>query len=482
MNSTDIARTFEGFFDHASAATAPLVALGVGVLLFLICDIVPAIRAARPLVFVGTIVVAALSELRILQAGETVSVLGGSYIVDPTTAIWGLIFLASSLFAWLHSVGYYRTSLAFKGEHDALLLGAPAGMMLMVGAGDLVTFFIGLELLSIPLYALAAFRRARATSVEAGLKYFLLGAFGSGLFLYGASLLYAETGTITLQGLLAADLSSALAVTGAALVFSSLLFKVSVFPFHLWVPDVYEGSPTPITALMATGTKAAAFGVLVKVVDLLPADSAALVALLALLTMAAGNLGALVQTDVKRLLAYSGVAHAGTLLLVLAAALGGDDDPDGARVAALYYMGAYLFTALGAFGVLALLESDGERFTRLDSLRGLARSRPELCAALTLFLLSLGGIPATGGFLGKWFVFAALVRANMILVAVLGVLLSVVALAYYLRIVVALWMQPPPEGEAAPVTVRPLTAGLATAVCCALVLAMGLVPGLFLGA
>src|SRR5262249_22541314 len=176
-----------------------------------------------------------------------------------------------------------------------------------------------------------------------------------------------------------------------------------------------------------------------------------------LVTMALGNLGALVQGDLKRMLAYSGVAHAGTLLLVVAGGLASGDVASAQR-AALYYMGAYLFTALGAFRLLSLLETDGEHFTQIDSLRGLGRSRPGVAAALALFLLSLGGVPATGGFLGKWFVFAVLVDAHLILVAVLGALLSVVALAYYLRVIVAMYMQPPPEGQALPTASRPLTA------------------------
>jgi NADH-quinone oxidoreductase subunit N len=261
-----------------------------------------------------------------------------------------------------------------------------------------------------------------------------------------------------------------------------------VFPFHLWVPDVYQGSPTPVTALMATGTKAAAFAFLIQLAGILPAGASATVAAIALLTMLAGNLGALAQDDVKRMLAYSGIAHAGTLLLVLAGALalrgqpGADAVEAGAAAtrAALFYMAAYVVTATGAFGVLALLESDGARFTKLSGLRGLAHTRPGLAAALSLFMLSLGGIPATGGFLGKWFVFAVLVEARMIGVAVIGAVLSVIALAYYLRVIVALWMQPAADGQAPPMTAR-LSASAATAFCAAGVLVLGVLPGWILG-
>ena len=468
-------------------ATAPILALGLGVLAFLLCDIITVLRPVRPLVFFATIVVSLVFELVILfdpPAAETL--LYGTLRVSETTALWGCIFLLGTFLAWVYSIGYYTQNRPFKPEHDALMLTAPAGMMLMVSAGNLVVFFVGLELLSIPLYALAAFRRARAESVEAGIKYFLLGSFSSAIFLYGAALLYGATGTVTLtgaDGLFAmADQEgffTPLATAGASFIAASLFFKVSVFPFHLWVPDVYEGSPTPVTALMATGTKAAAFGVLVSLIPILPPGGALTVAWIAILTMALGNLGALAQTNVKRMLAYSGVAHAGTVLLVVAGGLAGAHG-DSAMLAALYYMGAYLFTATGAFGLLSLLESDGEQFLRLDSLRGLARTRPGIAAALTLFMLSLGGIPATGGFLGKWFVFSVLVEADMIAIAVIGILLSVVALGYYLRVIVTMYMEPTPEGQIAPITLRPLTAGVATVLCCFFVLAMGVAPRWFL--
>ena len=481
MIQADPAQAFEGLLDQAaSTATAPILALGIGVMLFLLCDIIDFLKPARALAFVGSLAASFLFQLRILFADQVPgSVLEGTFAANHATALWGLIFLLSSLFAWIYSIGYYRSEKPFMAEHDALLLCAPAGMMLMVGAQDLIVFFIGLELLSIPLYALAAFRRARATSVEAGLKYFLLGSFSSALFLYGAALIYATAGTVSIVELVERDLGEALAIAGLALMSASLLFKVSVFPFHLWAPDVYQGSPTPITALMATGTKAAAFGFLVvQMTPLLPAGASVSVALLALVTMALGNLGALVQEDLKRMLAYSGVAHAGTLLLVVAAGAA-TGSTDAGRDAALFYMGAYLFTAMGAFGILSLLEADGEHFTRLDSLRGLASSRPGLAALMTLFMLSLGGIPATGGFLGKWFVFSALVRADMIGIAIVGALLSVVALGYYLRVIVVMYMHPAPEGQSPPAT-RRLSAGVASVCCGVFVVAMGVLPALFL--
>jgi len=465
----------------ASAALMPLLALGVGVVLFLLCDVVDALRPARSLVLGATLAASAWAEFRILAAPAVPGlVFEGTFLSDRATALWGLLFLSAAALAWLASLGYYRENLPFKPEHDALLLTTPIGMMMMVGARDLIVFFVGLELLSIPLYALCAFRRMRQESVEAGVKYFLLGSFSSALFLYGAALLYAATGTLSLSALAEHDLTTPLSLVGLALVAASLFFKVSVFPFQLWVPDVYQGSPTPVTGLMATGTKAAAFAFLiVQLTPLLPASGRGLVAALALLTMALGNLGALVQGDLKRMLAYSSVAHAGTLLLLVAAGMGAPDT-SGALDAALYYLGGYLFTALGAFGLIALLESDGARFTSLDSLRGLARSRPWVAALLALFLLSLGGIPATAGFLGKWFVFSVLVKKGMWVTAVAGALLSTIALGYYLRVIVVLYMQAPPE-ELEPPRASRWSATVGGVVCGLFVLAMGLFPMLFLG-
>jgi NADH-quinone oxidoreductase subunit N len=463
------------------AALWPMLALAAGVVLFLIFDVIERLAPLRPFVFAGALVASAAGEVAILSAERAPGlVFDGTFQADHATALWGLLFLFATGLSWLTSHGYYRESLPFRPEHDALMLTTPIGMMLMAGARDLVVFFVGLELLSLPLYALCAFRRMRAESVEAGLKYFLLGSFSSALFLYGAALVYAASGTLSLAELAARDLGSPLALAGLALLTASLFFKVAVFPFQLWAPDVYQGSPTPVTALMATGTKAAAFGFLiVHLAPVLPESAGWLVALSALLTMALGNLGALMQKNLKRMLAYSSVAHAGTLLLLVAAGLGRPDE-HGALVAALYYLGGYLFTAVGAFGLLALLEDGGARYMELDSLRGLARSRPVLAALLALFMLSLGGIPATAGFLGKWFVFSVLVDAGMIPVAVIGALLSTVALGYYLRVIVVLYMQAPPE-DVEPPCARRVSASVVGGVCAAFVLAMGLFPAFFLG-
>ncbi len=457
---------------------APLLCITIGILLGLLAEIVPAFQPARGAAFAVSLLAALVFELRLIAEPVGV-VFQGTFAADRTSAMWGVLFVFSGLLAWLYGQRYYKTEKPFVAEHDLLMLCSVLGMMVMAGAEDLLTFFVGLELLSVPLYALASFQRIKNRSVEAGLRYFLLGAFAAGLFLYGASLIYTETGTITLEGLREVGVNTKLGVLGVALVASALFFKVSVFPFHFWVPDVYQGAPTPVTTFMATGTKAAGFAFLLKIAFLLPESAAITLAVISLVTMAIGNLGALVQTDLKRLLGYSSVAHAGTLLLVVTAALVGDPDPEGPLRAALYYMAAYVFTAAGAFGLVAVLEGDGEHFTKLASLRGLGQRRPILASALSVFMLSLGGFPATGGFFGKYYVFSSTLRADLLFVSVIGVLLSVVALGYYLNVVLTMWMKPEPEGQAPPVAYRP-SASFATGVCLFLVFALGLAPGWFL--
>lgn len=458
---------------------APLLAVTAGVLLALLAEIVPAFRPARGAAFVASLAAALFLELGLVFDPVTEPIFQGTFSADRTSALWGVLFAFSGLLAWLYGQRYYREERPFAPEHDLLMLSSVLGMMVMAGARDLLTFFVGLEMLSVPLYAMAGFQRVRDRSVEAGLRYFVLGAFAAGLYLYGASLVYAATGTITLEGLRAAPpTGSTLGLVGVALLASALFFKVSVFPFHFWVPDVYQGAPTPVTTFMSTGTKAAGFAFLLKVAFLFPESAWTSLAAISLLTMAIGNLGALVQTDLKRMLGYSAVAHAGTLLLVVTSGLVGDPDPEGPLRAALTYMAAYVFTGAGAFGLVAVLEGDGEHFTKLDALRGLGRRRPLLAGALSVFMLSLGGFPATGGFFGKYHVFASTLRADLVGVSVIGVLLSVVALGYYLNVVLTMWMKDEPEGQAPPTARRP-AASFATGFCLALVLALGLFPGWF---
>ena len=477
MNPQSILTLFD---DNALRAMGPLLALAAGALLVLLAGIVPILGSARGLIVMATLGVTA--ALQIDHWRDPIGpVLDATYMADKGTAAFGLMFVAATLLAWLYSVHYYKEDRPFQGEHDFLMLVTPLGMTMMAGAQDLLVFFVGLEVLSIPLYALAAFRRNRLRSVEAGMKYFLLGAFAAAFFLYGAGLIYMASGSVTFSDLRGAATHSPLFQAGVALVMASVFFKVSVFPFHLWVPDVYEGSPTPVTALMATGTKAAAFAFLLNAAFLIPPVQSTLVVAIAVITMAVGNLGALMQKDVKRMLAYSGIAHAGTILLVLAGYMNGDILRGAAFDAAVFYLGAYVFTAAGAFGLLAVLEQSDHPVTTFESLKGLAQRRPYVAAAMTLFMLSLGGIPATGGFLGKWFVFSVSYRSGFVAATILGALLSVVGMAYYLRVIVAMYMQPESKDAGPSEAQAPgLPMACATAVCVVFVIAMGVMPNLFL--
>lgn len=474
MSSEELSAIFNA---DAMSAVSPMVAITAGILLLLISDMFESLSRLRPFVVLSALGLGLVASLTHLGGGPGL-VLGGAFVADNATAIWNVLFVVSTAIAWSYSQGYYGTERRFLAEYDVLMLTSTLGMMMMAGAQDLIVFFVGLELLSVPMYALAGFRRTRDDSIEAGLKYFVLGAFGSAIFLYGAALLYSGTGSVSFEVLKETAASTPLALAGVGLIVASILFKIAVFPFHLWVPDVYQGSATPVTSFMATSTKAAAFAFLLNAAFLLPESAARVLSAVAVITMVVGNLAALMQTNLKRMLAYSSIAHAGTMLLAIAGQLAGDPEPDGALHAVLFYTAAYVFTTGGAFGLIALLESGGDKFTEIRSLKGLASRRPGIAAALLIFMLSLGGIPFTAGFLGKWFVFAVAVRAGLMVPAILGVITSVIALGYYLRIVIAMYME-----EADPSTQIPTTSRASVLVpaslCAAMVLLLGVLPHLF---
>ena len=455
---------------EAFAATAPFIALCAGILLMLLVEILPGTSSLRPLVFLGSLAAALGFGWTQSQGGET-RVFAETYIANSITGWWTILFVAATLVAWLFGRRYYKDESAFEGEHDVLLLSSAAGMVLMAGARDLLVFFVGLDTLS-------GVRRSRRESVESALKYFVLGAFAAAIFLFGSALVYAGTGTLTLSKMGADALLQPITIAGAVLVAASLFFKVSVFPFHLWVPDVYQGAPSPVTTFMATGTKAAAFAFLLPMSLLLPKDATMVLALIAVVTMAIGNLGALVQTDLKRLLAYSGIAHAGTMLLAIAAQVSGGASASEATRAIVYYMAAYVFTAGGAFGLVTAMEGRTGRAVTIDSIKGLAQRSPLWAATFALFALSLGGIPATGGFLGKYLVFSTAVEADMIGWAIAGILMSVVALGYYLRLIVAMYMQESTSVETN-LESRPWANAMAVA-CAAGVIILGVLPNLLL--
>ncbi len=338
------------------------------------------------------------------------------------------------------------------GEYYALILAATTGMMILAGAMNLMVIFLGIELLSVSLYVLSGFSRTEERSQEAALKYLLLGGFASGFLLYGMALVYGETGHTQLTqigiALRAAQNVDPLVLGGVILVFIGFAFKVSAVPFHAWTPDVYQGAPTSVTTFMSVTTKVAAFASLVRVFTYTFRDVYShweiIVALVAIASMVVGNIVALTQTSVKRMLAWSGIAQAGYILIGVAVT---PTQPLG-TIAVLYYLAAYAVTNLGAFAVITVMAGRGEDLDSYDGMRGLAYRRPYVAAAMALFLLSLGGFPPTAGFFGKFFVFAAAIKSGATPLAIWGILTSAVAAFYYLRVALLMYQRlPEPEQE-----------------------------------
>ena len=389
----------------------------------------------------------------------------GMFVADAFTGFLNAVILVATFISILMSWDYLNRADIHRGEYYILALLSSAGAMFMAGANDLVVVFIALELLSIPLYIMAAFRsinrdgtEAALKSEESGMKYFILGAFSSAFLVYGSALVYGAAGTTNIPEIFSiaaglAGTTSAAAfylLIGAALLFVGLGFKVAVVPFHMWTPDVYEGAPTPVTALMSVTAKIGGFAALLRalvtglsVFVLADGDAAVWQTALsaaAVLTLILGNFVAISQRNLKRMLAYSSIAHAGYILVAVAAA-GTAGMADAAAQSALVYMLAYMFTNLGAFAVVMAIEKEDGTGIDLDNITGLARSRPLMAMAMTVFMLSLTGIPLTAGFVGKLLVFAAAVQAGLYGLAVVGVLTSVVSAFYYMRVVVNMYLR-----------------------------------------
>ncbi len=407
----------------------------------------------------------------------------GSVAVDGVTRIVYVLLAFSALMTLLITAGYTGRWEVESGEYFALILFATAGMMSMAAGLDLVTIFIGLEVASISQYILAAFRWHENRSNEASVKYLLLGAFASGFLLYGIALTYGATGSVRLVDIAGAVAQGGVAgnpllLAGIGLILVGLGFKVSAVPFHMWTPDVYEGAPTAVTAFMAAGPKVAVFVALFRLLgfafDAARPEWTALVWWLAVLTMVVGNILALVQKDLKRLLAYSAIAHAGYVLVSLVAGseLGG--------IGTLFYLVVYVLTTLGAFGVVALARKEQDGGTDIESFAGLGFSRPWLGVAMAVFMFSLAGIPPTGGFVGKFYIFGSAIQQGHVWLAVIGVMASLVSVYYYLRVVVLMYMRPAPDGEA---PLMPANAAIAAALALAVVgiLILGVYPGPLFG-
>ena len=379
---------------------------------------------------------------------------GGMFTLDGFGIFFKVLTLVAAAVTILFSLRFLGTSPYPGGEYYALLLLTTVGMLFMASGTHLVSIYIALELMALSQYVLAGYFKRESKSVEAAAKYFVLGAFSSGVLLYGLSLVYGATGTLSLAGVsasLEASPRSGLLMVGVVLTACGMLFKIASAPFHVWAPDVYEGAPTPISAFFAVGPKIAAYAIFARIffagfgprAD----DWAPVLAAAAALTMVVGNVGALMQTNVKRLLGYSSIGHAGYALLGLLASRAGGaaGQPESFGLwAVMIYLAAYLLMTFGAFGLVVLLEAKGYASESVADFNGLWKRNPLAAAAMVVFLLSLAGIPPTAGFVGKYFLFSAAIKAGWPALALLGVLMSAVSLFYYFRIVKAMYFE---EGE-----------------------------------
>jgi len=373
-------------------------------------------------------------------------------------------------------------------EFYALILFATAGMGVLSSAQELLTAFIGLEMSSISSYVLAGYRRDSIKATEAALKYFLLGSFATAFFLYGIALIYGVTGSTNLAVLANTDPSSPYLRIGLTLILVGLGFKVAAAPFQIWTPDVYEGAPTPVTALFSAGPKAATFALLLRISATVNAATSYwfwAFWILAALTMFAGNLGAMVQDNVKRLLAYSSIAHAGYVLVALAAVSGMKPDPDTGAIpayaAVLYYLASYAFVSVGAFTVLSDLGGRGERYLKTEDFAGLGTRQPFAAAMMALFLLSFLGLPITAGFFGKLYIFKAAVKSNLIWLAILMAVNSVLGAYYYLKVIIVMYMREYKGTEPADSGGLSATAAMVVSVAALITLYLGLAPNHILG-
>ena len=436
------------------------------------------------LAFAGCLTALAATVLAWGQEGEAFARL---VRMDNLASFFQVIFLMSGILTLLLSGGYVKREGFPAGEYLSLLLLSLIGMLFMAAANDLLTVFLGLEIMSIPVYVLSGFMRRNPKSPEAALKYLLLGAFASAFLLFGIALVYGAVGTTRLAEVLghvsaARAAAEPLFLAGLGFLLVGMGFKVSLVPFHMWTPDVYEGAPTPITAFMSAAVKAAGFAILIRVVVIsfhpLAGDWSRIFWLLAVLTMVLGNVVALVQDNVKRMLAYSSIAHAGYVLVALT---------PGTRTglqAALIYMFIYALMNIGAFGVVLSLSRKDEEGTEIRDYAGLAKKHPLYALAMAVFLFSLAGVPPTGGFIGKFYAFSAAVKAGYLGLAVIGVLMSAVSAYFYLRVLVVMYMQEPEAGEARFLSPTLAASGLdmgvvnlSLGICALTVLFLGVWPG-----
>jgi NADH-quinone oxidoreductase subunit N len=407
-------------------------------------------------------------------SGRGGSILGGMFVLDNFAVFFKLLMLASIGLTVLASVRFVGGSPYPGGEYYALLLFTGVGMLFMVSGDNLISIYVALELMALSSYVLAGYFKGEIKSTEAALKYFILGAFSSGVLLYGLSLVYGvagEMGLPELAKLFATQEKSNLLLVGILLILSGLLFKIAAVPFHVWTPDVYEGAPTPVTAFFSVGPKLAAYAILARIFYVafpkFHADWSLIVALVAAATMVFGNLAALLQANVKRMLAYSSIAHAGYALLGVVGFR-----TDFGLWGVLVYLLAYTFMNFGVFALVVFLETKGYAAEQVSDFNGLAKRNMAAAVVMLVFLLSLAGIPPTAGFIGKYYLFTAAMKAGYAWLAVLAVLMSAVSLFYYFRIAAAMFFS---EGEGAPLR-SSYTLTTAVLICAVATLLVGVAP------
>ncbi len=421
----------------------PEIILTFGALVLLVVDVMLPKRDGDGVVFgvaIATLLATAAAVLSFAGVNTTAS--AGLLAIDGFATFFKLIFILSAVMTVLMSWSYLRVEGVRAGEYCFLILCATLGMMFMASGVDLITLFIGLETMAIAFYILAGFLKPSQRSNEAAVKYFLLGAFSLGLLLYGMSLLYGATGTTSLNGIaaaLAGGERSLILTLALILIGAGMGFKIAAVPFHMWAPDVYEGAPTPVTAFLSVGSKAASFAMLLRIffvgLPFLVSDWQTLFWVLAALTMTVGNIAAITQTNTKRMLAYSSIAHAGYVLV------GVVSGTERGIAATLVYLWVYLFMQLGAFAIISMLRRQDVVGDELKDLSGLYFRKPFAAIAMLIFMLSLGGIPPTAGFMGKVWVFGAAIDQGFVWLAVIGVVNSAISLYYYYRVIVFMWLK-----------------------------------------
>ncbi|WP_425407939.1 NADH-quinone oxidoreductase subunit NuoN [Hyphococcus sp.] len=445
-----------GLFETLSFAW-PELALAIGAMVLLITGVFLGDESSGKISIASVVLLAIAGVLVVFSpaGAQDASLFDGAFAIDGFARFCKILIFGAAAFAILMSDRFLAGEKLGRFEYPVLIVLAAFGMSLMVSATDLISLYMGIETQSLALYILAAFNRDSRRSTEAGLKYFVLGALSSGLLLYGASLVYGFTGTTTFEGIArvaaSTDQNTGL-VIGLVFMISGLAFKISAAPFHMWTPDVYEGAPTPVTAFFAAAPKLAAMALFARVLtSSFPGvvdDWRPVIALIAIASMAVGAFSAIPQTNIKRLMAYSSIGHMGYALIGLAAGTS-----QGVS-SVLIYMAIYIVMTIGTFAVILMMRRRGGMSENISDLAGLSRTNMPMALILTVLLFSLAGVPPTAGFFGKWFVFFAAVEADLIWLAVAGVVASAISAFYYLRIVWFMWFDEPApvfERDAGPV-------------------------------